>query len=1780
MTSAKAAPRTGGLAAGVDDDARHGTAIAIVGMAALMPRARTTAEFWTNIVDATDCIEEVPPSRWSVADYYDPDPATTDRTYCRRGGFVPDIELDPAAFGLPPRSLEHIDSAQLLALVVARDALADAGFGPDRELPSPRTGVVLGVAGTTMQLLRPLTSRLDHPLWQRVLRAAGLDEDAVADVLRRLRAAHTPWDEDAFPGFLANVVAGRIASRLDLGGLSCAVDAACASSLCAIRVAASELQAGRCDVMLAGGVDTDNSIAAFMSFSKTPALSASEQVRPFSAAADGTLICEGVGMVVLKRLTDARRDGDRIYAAIRGIGASSDGRLRSIYAPRAAGQARALTAAYEEAGVSPASVGLVEAHGTGTRIGDAVEFEALRDVFAGAGAPVGAIALGSVKSQIGHAKAAAGIASLIKVALAIHQRVVPPTLHVEEPDPALGIGASPFHLSTQTRPWMRPRAAPRRAGVSAFGFGGTNYHVVLEDVGDDAEWTRMHAVARPVLVSADTPQLLTRRCRELADCLRDPARAVGMLAELTARADEDIPASAARVGFVAADADDAVLRLDAAAGAIDARPDAAAWRHPRRIFYRAGAADGVERVAALFPGQGSQYVGMGTRLALAFPELRQTFERFDERFERAGLPRVSSAVWPSSAEAAAGEDPAELLRDTRFAQAGVGAFGMAAYGLLAQAGLRPQLALGHSFGELTALWAAGSVDDDDYVSLVLARGQALTPTTGHDAGGMLAVATTHAAVRSLDGALAGMSIANVNAPRQVVLAGPSASLDEAMVVLAAAGVAAERLPVAAGFHSSRVAFARVPWAAALRSWSPATAAIPVLSAATATLYPDGADAIRRVLAEQPFEAVLFHASVERAYELGCRTFVEIGPRAVLTRLVEEILGDRPHVAVAVNPSRGGDADTQLREAVVQLRVAGLELGALDRHAAPIANTVEAPRLGVSVGPYPYVAPETRRAITRALEPPVASGPAALESGAGSCPAAAAGESPARADPRAGEPADASLAARAHELSLATIDAHRQYLAAQSERAALLLDLARAGDQPQLAALAALEEQEAQVLRVHEQYLHAQMAVAERLVEVAAGGPVDRRAEGRSHVGAEGPSDERTTEPRAAHASLQPHADSAAQAHRPGSGEPVLALLLRVVSEKTGYPIDVMEPDMELEADLGIDSIKRVEIFADVQRRLELRLAREEHADLRTLTQVASMLERRIAAPAGAGAGSDCAVSDPGDAVAPSSNGAARAGPDADAGAAAAARASQPPQQHVMRVAPLAAPGPAVALAGKVVLVTSDGTALTGNIVERLRWHGLTPVVIALAPELVGARPELAEDVHHVLLASADETQITAALARIASSFGQIGAFVHLHPPHDAAGARAHRAILRHVMSWAKHLGPHLVRDQPDGRRAFVTACRLDGAMGTARERPVEPLLGGLSGLVKTLRHEWPGVHTRAVDLGVEHGSVAADRVIAELLDGDGGPVEVGYAGTGRVTLVQQPRPAAIGAPATRAAALSAADVVLVTGGARGITAACVLALARRVRCGFVLVGRTPYAEPEPGWASGCRDEDLQAAAAAWLRASATRTTPAIVREAVAAVRRRREVAATLAALTSAGVPARYLQVDVSDESALRAALASVDLGPPTALLHGAGAIADRRIEDKTDDDFELVFAPKVDGLANVLRCVELASLRACVLFSSTAASHGSPGQADYAMANAVLDTAAHELARSHPACRTVAFAWCPWGRRNGDAGPARALRAPRDRHDRSRRRGRARRGRGSKARVTTRGSSSWGPRPH
>jgi acyl transferase domain-containing protein/NAD(P)H-dependent flavin oxidoreductase YrpB (nitropropane dioxygenase family) len=900
--------------------------IAIIGMACMFARARDVRRYWENICNRVDAVREVPPERWRIEDFYSEDRHARDRVYSKWGAFLEPVFFDPVKWHIPPASLAHIEPMQLLSLEVAAQAMADAGYPAGRDYPRERAGVLFAVPGShEFGSAYSFRTMMRHYLPQVEGLAPEAREHIYASLERRLPA----WTEDSFPGYLGNVVAGRVARELDFHGPNFAVDAACAASLAALFTAVEQLRAGTADLMLVGAADGTNNPFGYMSFAKTHALSPRGRSRAFDDSGDGIVLGEGIGCVVLKRLADAERDGDRIYAVIRGVGASSDGKNRSLTAPYPPGQVRAVTRAYADAQVSPATVSLIEAHGTGTAAGDSAELTTLTQVFAAHAPDRQSVAVGSVKSMIGHTKTLAGLASVIKTALALKHRVLPPTLGVEKPSTRVNFADSPLYLNTETRPWAHEKGEHlRRAGVSSFGFGGTNFHVVLE------EYTGEYLADRDLNWAPRPAEVVVLRRAGREELVRDLVALHERLAPATTEdlaglaaalfADESNRpgrASDCRLAIVAHSVEDLRQKAHKAAALLAGRAE---FNDPGGIYYSQAAPVAGADVAFLYPGQGSQAVNMLRDLVVGCPWAHDLVEHAN-RLLAGALPRpLSRYLYPPPAftDAERSQQAAEL-NDTRVAQPALGLAELFATDLLGRFGVRPARVAGHSYGEHVALHAAGCLSRDDLLRLSAHRGRACAEAARSCPGAMAAVrAGAEATAAALKELALPAHLANLNAPDQTVLAGPVEVIEAVLERFPGRGLRARRLPVAAAFHTPLLAAAAGAMEQHLAGISFARPTLPVYSNTTGEPHDGEPEAVRRLLARHFSEPVLFERLVRRMHADGARVFVEVGPGKVLTELVSRILADRPVTALALD-APGRDGWTQLGHLLARLAVLGL-----------------------------------------------------------------------------------------------------------------------------------------------------------------------------------------------------------------------------------------------------------------------------------------------------------------------------------------------------------------------------------------------------------------------------------------------------------------------------------------------------------------------------------------------------------------------------------------------------------------------------------------------------------------------------------------------------------------------------------------------------------------------------------------------------------------------------------------------------------------------------------------
>jgi acyl transferase domain-containing protein/acyl carrier protein/NAD(P)-dependent dehydrogenase (short-subunit alcohol dehydrogenase family) len=901
-------------------------AIAIVGAGAILPDAPNVASFWENIKAGRYSVSEVDPERWNPAFYYDPDPRVPDKTYSKIGGWVRDFAWDPMKWHLPipPRVADAMDTSQKWGIACTRQALDDYRY-PERPLDPDRTAVILGNAMggerhyfTVMRVYFPeYAEELQHSESFAALPEAVRKN--IAGELRQRMGKHLPEiTEDSMPGELANCIAGRIANIFNFHGPNFVCDAACASAMAAIGAAAQGLAEHEFDFAITGGIDRNMGVSTFVKFCKIGALSATG-TRPYAEGADGFVMGEGAALFLMKRLADAERDGDHIYAVLRGIGGSSDGKGKGITAPNPVGQKFAIERAWKNAGLSPATATYIEGHGTSTRVGDVVEVESMASVLGKFQLPVQSVALGSVKSNFGHLKGAAGAAGMLKAVLALRDKVLPPSTHCEHPNPDIDFEHSPLFVNRELQPWSVVADGVRRAGLSAFGFGGTNFHAVLEEYiphrlnGNGKHKVMVSEMPAKIEEIKSTPKLNSDNSGNGSVC-KTPLRgalvvggaSMGEVAERLRAIEKEAkegraPTSAApakadlrapeRVAIDYADAAELANKSATALKALAANQPAM-WKALRAqgIFAGHGPAP---KVAFLYPGQGSQYLNMLRPLKAVEPIIAETFSEADKIMTPLLGKPLSDFVFVDGENAATLAKAEDDLRQTAITQPAVLTADLALTRLLAAYGIVPDFTMGHSLGEYGALIAAGAIPFEDALEAVSARGREMTRFSPDDKGRMAAVFAPleeiETILKSIDGYVV---VANINSEHQSVIGGSSKAVEQAMAALQNAGYDATALPVSHAFHTSIVAPASEPLRRVLERLRLRSPELPIVANVNGEFYPTGSDVVPKmldILALQVAAPVQFIKGLRTLYSAGARMLVEVGPKKALQGFAEDVL---------------------------------------------------------------------------------------------------------------------------------------------------------------------------------------------------------------------------------------------------------------------------------------------------------------------------------------------------------------------------------------------------------------------------------------------------------------------------------------------------------------------------------------------------------------------------------------------------------------------------------------------------------------------------------------------------------------------------------------------------------------------------------------------------------------------------------------------------------------------------------------------------------------------------
>ncbi|GMQ83280.1 MAG: hypothetical protein BMS9Abin06_0013 [Gammaproteobacteria bacterium] len=1672
--------------------------IAIIGIGAYLPKAVDVRSYWDNIINAVDAITEIPPERWDWRLYFDADRNAEDKIYSKWGGFLDDMVFDPMRYGIPPKAIKAIDPLQLMTLEVLRQTMEDAGY-EGREFDREQVSIILGASGGAGDVGAQYAVRSELP------RFAG---ELPAEIAGRLPA----WTEDSFAGILLNVAAGRAANRFDFGGLNFTVDAACASSLAAVYQGVVELEDGRSDMVIVGGVDTVQGPFGYLCFSRTQALSPRGKCRTFDATSDGIVISEGIAMLCMKRLADAERDGDRIYAVIKGAGGSSDGRARSMTAPHPDGQIRALERAYRKAGYSPASVGLLEAHGTGTVAGDTAELETVTRLMTRHNALPKQCAIGSVKTLIGHTKATAGVAGLIKSTLALYHKILPPHANVDKPNSRIADSESSLYLLREAQPWITREGGLRRAGVSAFGFGGTNFHIALEEYQGNYiqtqqsspwnEWPRellvWRAPDRTGLVAA-VHMIAAALQSGARPCLRDLAYTLG----------KALPDQGQTAAVVASTVDELTRQLTA----LIAHLEDEAKPLPPGACYSAQPLGDEGRIALIFAGQGSQYPNMLHQLAVAFPDIPDVLARADtllaEQIEKSAGPGVSLSRTIYTPGLYTPEDEAEAskrLAKTEITQPALGAIEAGLWHLLQRFGLQPDMVAGHSYGEFVALYAAGVLELDDLLVLSEARGRFIKESgNGEGLGTMAAVRSDRKQVEKVALAYPDLLVANHNAPQQSILSGSHESIHAVVKKLTEQGVDARVLQVGAAFHSPFVAAARDRLAEFIETLPMQSPRLPVYSNTTADVHNEDISVMRRTLAEHLGSPVEFVAEVEAMYEAGARIFVGLGPKNVQINLVNQILEARPHQVIRIDDQEGGlkgllqSLGTLLAEGVpvdimplfegrdcrsVELNdLAGASREpAHPAHAWLLNGGGARPIKESAVQPLTLEQVQQRKAQQTAAVP----NPAPINKTSRNRNSFRKEEGmsenlPNTAEGEALQPVEGEVGAGCQEsLMTAYQNTMRQFLQTQENimMAYLTNDPAQRGSRavrPQPRARTMMPGKPVTVAPA----AHRPTPATPRVVQSAA-----------VVTTAPAPTPEPVSSP-------QP-VEQASTPAEPFDAKSVTKMLLGIVEERTGYPQDMLGLDQNMEADLGIDSIKRVEIVGTLLKALPEDFAKSKGDASETLNGMKT-LQGMI----------DFLVSE-------QAQGGAATAPFDQTGVGEETSGAPLPRFVVEAQLEKVEGIPLDPLKKGVYLIADDDTAVGRQLLALLLAEGAVPVVIDAA--LIS-----------------DDVKLRDCIADLHEHQGPVRGLLHLLPlsasvmDRSSALSEWREQTRRNELSLYRLL--QLVADDLQEGGRVLAATGMGGYFG--RQETCAPGLtaqGGDVGLLKSVNDEWSSVRVKAVDLDQDVPAAEnAGHLFTEMCL-PGGRVEVGYPQGSRTVF------------RTRHAALDEIDaeasrqpdsnwVVLATGGARGITAEVLMGLAEK-GVHLVLIGRTP--EPpadDPQIAALKTAEALRHHLLDRARAEQRSPKPIEIEREVNAILRDREIAANLSDFRAAGAHVDYRVADVRDEQQMAALVDDIykQNGRLDGVVHGAGIIEDKLLVDKDPDSAARVFDTKVDSVFLLAKYLRPEQLRFVVFFTSVAGRYGNTGQTDYATANELVNRMALQLHREWMGkVKVSAINWGPW----------------------------------------------------
>lgn len=1597
--------------------------VAVIGIGCWYPGAADPAVLWENILSKRQQFREFPATRLPLEDYYSPDKSTPEKTYGRRGAFVDGFSFDWEKRRIPKTVVDSTDIVHWLALEVALKAVAHAGYEPT-QLPQARTCVLVGNT-LTGEHTRSNAMRQRWPYVRRALLTAGKDflpADHLQAFVERMEACYksplAPTTEDTLAGGLSNTIAGRICNFMNLGGGGYTVDGACASSLIAVANAAAAVARGDADVAIAGGVDVSLDTFELIGFAKTGALTAAE-MSVYDKAGQGFVPGEGCGFVVLKSHDDAVRDGDTIYAVVRGWGISSDGK-GGITAPKASGQATALSRAYARAGYRVQDLHFIEGHGTGTAVGDRVELQgiALAAQEHGEIAPR-TVGMTSFKSLVGHTKAAAGIGGFIKAVLAVNQRVIPPTVGCETPHPAFD--AEALGLYPVREGWSLPKDGLVRAGVSGMGFGGINCHVTLESGGPAAALLPPGMDEEMAFASAQQAEIFMLGAASAAQLGEEVqklrALCEGMskaeLCDLAAQTNRNLPAAKQapyRLGIAATSADDLLAKLTSAAREVQAAPERGAREISADIVL---GRTGPARVGFLFPGQGSQQINMARMLVRRHSWARGLVEQADEVLRAHGFRPVSEVMFRPMDRAFGtplAQTWAEELKDTRNAQVAICTASALFAEYLRRLGIAPTVVAGHSLGELAGLYAAGAMEFHTLIRLAAERGQAMAQQ-GSRAGAMASITCSEEQARQLLASVAGYAVvACLNGPNQTVLSGDAAAIADVADEARRRGLAVRELAVSNAFHSELVSDAAhhlstldwVPMEGPLR--------VPFISSLDAAVH-QGSVALRPYCSRQLLAPVRF-SDTARSLAAHCDIAVEVGPGRALSGMVQDTLGTQGPACWPLESRSGSDID--LARALAHLFVAGCDLHTEELYQGRLIR--------------PFTPAKSKLFIDNPCERPMKMDASGVAAGRDTLLPLVRGVLSGIAAPamqeylqRRGQFLEQVI--RADMAAAAPAQVHQTHRPAAEQAAPSARPAGQAAPVSRGGAgtIELLRAYIAQQTGFSAETLHGGLRLLDdlNLDSIKAGELIARMA---AQVGRPGSIDPapllNATLAELAEALGASEGTGAAVKPAEEAREPITpyASLVRRVAERTGFEPGSLQPGLRMLDDLNLDSIKVAELVAQTA---------QEFGVAQKLDPVAL---------------ANATLEEIGARIAAAATGSGRAATPSEVAGDSAAGSDSPSwvRDFSLLWAEEEVPANHASLEGRRVLLIcspTEGQAMS---------HELEGRGAAVATCDFGAAAERA--------ASGEFSDCVVLLKRAG-----------LEQDHEVAAALAHTAAI-----------PTPVREEAALQSLTYV---LDGP------------LPGVRGFAASLHLERPGLKVRVLEFAPGMAAARRCAVLADELSSPKAFVSARHdhaapRKVGRIALNEPRR------YVPRAVAWSQEDVVVVTGGGKGITAQCAIALAKEFGVRLALVGSSDF----PGRAPDG------------------------------------EVGETLQQIARLGGTARYYACDVSQPQAVAALLAKIgeELGPVTAVVHGAGANKPRRAEQVSAESALHEMAPKLRGALNLLGAFEGKGLKLFCALTSIIGVTGMPGNAWYAYSNERVDQLVEDFAVANPATACFCAAFSVW----------------------------------------------------